>query len=86
VYADGWTVTVDGKPAELLRTNHALRGVAVPTGTHVIAMHYAPHSIRVGLILSGIGFGLAAILTGAAVTLWFRDRRGQGTIADERAL
>ncbi|MGN6030493.1 MAG: YfhO family protein, partial [Thermomicrobiales bacterium] len=82
VYADGWTVTVDGKPAELLRTNHALRGVAVPAGTHVIAMHYAPHSLRVGLLLSGIGFGLAAILTGAAVALWFRDRRnGQGEAA-----
>jgi len=75
IYADGWTVTVDGKPAEILRTNHALRGVAVPAGTHVIAMHYEPHSLRIGLILSGIGFGLAAILTGASVTLWFRDRR-----------
>ena len=30
---------------------------------------------RVGLILSGIGSGLAAILTGVAVALWFRDRR-----------
>lgn len=75
VYADGWTVTVDGKPAELLRANHALRSVAVPAGTHTIAMTYAPHSLRIGLILSGIGFGLAAILTGATVALWFRDRR-----------
>lgn len=75
IYADGWTVTVDGKPAELLRTNHALRGVAVPAGTHEIAMHFQPHSLRTGLILSGIGFGAAAILAGAAVVLWFRDRR-----------
>ncbi|MGB3327504.1 MAG: YfhO family protein [Thermomicrobiales bacterium] len=75
IYANGWSVTVDGKPAELLRTNHALRGVAVPAGTHTIAMRYAPQSLRVGLILSGIGFGAAAILTGATVALWFRDRR-----------
>lgn len=75
IYADGWTVTVDGKPAELLRTNHALRGVAVPAGTHTIAMHFQPHSLRVGLLLSGIGFGAAAALTGAAIALWFRDRR-----------
>jgi hypothetical protein len=82
IYADGWTVTVDGQPAELLRTNHALRGVAVPAGTHTVEMQFQPHSVRLGLFISAIGFGVAAILAGATVALWFRDRRGEHSIGD----
>jgi hypothetical protein len=35
-YDLNWKVTVDGKPAELLRCNFIMRGVYVPPGTHAV--------------------------------------------------
>ena len=51
----GWTLTVDGRPAEILRTNRAMRGVVLPSGTHRLAFRYEPRSFRLGLILSALG-------------------------------
>jgi hypothetical protein len=36
----GWTVEVDGMPAELLRVDYALRGVLLEAGRHEIAMTF----------------------------------------------
>lgn len=38
----GWTVTVDGKPAQAVRANLALRGVVVPPGRHRVEWTYLP--------------------------------------------
>jgi hypothetical protein len=38
----GWTVTVDDRPAELVRTNAIFRGVAVPAGRHEVVFRFAP--------------------------------------------
>jgi hypothetical protein len=55
----GWEVTVDGRPAEILRTNRAMRGVALLAGTHRLVFRYKPLSFRVGIALSL--FGIAAL-------------------------
>jgi hypothetical protein len=64
MYYPGWEVAVDGRPAEILRTNRAMRGVALPAGTHDLVFRYNPVSFRVGIALSLVGFaalaGLAA--------------------------
>ncbi|WP_165066220.1 YfhO family protein [Paludisphaera rhizosphaerae] len=52
----GWTLTVNGRPAEILRTNRAMRGVALPAGTHRLAFRYEPASFRLGIGLSAFGF------------------------------
>jgi hypothetical protein len=58
----GWRVTIDGRPGEILRTNRAMRGVALPAGTHRLVFTYEPASFRLGLMLSGVGlFGMAAM-------------------------
>src|SRR5204862_318774 len=41
-YDPGWRVSVDGRPAPLLRANVAFRGVAVPAGRHVVEQVYRP--------------------------------------------
>ena len=51
-YFAGWSATIDGLPAPLLRVYHALRGAYVPTGEHVLAMRYVPEGWTAGVALS----------------------------------
>jgi len=53
IYNDGWRAYVDGESAAIVPTNHALRGVAVPAGTHTVEMRYEPRSLQIGLWISG---------------------------------
>jgi hypothetical protein len=62
MYYPGWTLTVDGRPAEILRTNRAMRGVALSAGTHHLVFRYDPLSFRVGIVLSLVGLAALAIL------------------------
>ena len=48
----GWHVYIDGKSAEVLRVNYALRGVVIPTGEHSVSFVYRPWSVMGGLLLS----------------------------------
>jgi hypothetical protein len=61
-YDPGWKVTVDGRPASLLRANVAFRGVRVPAGRHVVEQVYRPWTV-----LYGLGASAAATLVGLAV-------------------
>jgi hypothetical protein len=70
-YYPGWHLTVDGRPAEILRTNRAMRGVALPAGTHRLVFWYDPASFRVGAALSVIGLAVLAILV--VWVLWRRS-------------
>jgi len=49
----GWRVTVDGRKAELLRANYALRGVYVDSGPHRVVFQFRPFSF-------GLGAGITA--------------------------
>ena len=48
----GWQATLDGKPTEILRANHAFRSVALPPGEHTVEFRYAPLSFTVGAAIS----------------------------------
>ena len=54
----GWSATVDGAPAKLLRADYAFRGVALPAGHHRVEMTYTSRPVAVGGLLS-----LAALLS-----------------------
>jgi hypothetical protein len=47
-----WRVEVDGRPAELLRVDHAFRGVRVPAGAHQVTFTYQDRALLLGVALA----------------------------------
>jgi len=67
-----WQVTVDGRPAPLLRVNWAFQGVWVEAGKHQAVFHYqAPLFDRVA---AGVSLSTAVVVVAAALVLWWRGR------------
>jgi len=62
-YFPGWHARVDGKPAPLLRANHALMAVPVPLGKHRVELWYWPPGLTAGLTLSGCTLVILALWT-----------------------
>ncbi|RUO88481.1 hypothetical protein D7Y11_35260 [Corallococcus sp. AB018] len=60
-YFSGWTATVDGAPAEVLPTNHAFLGVALPEGRHQVIWRFIPPGQGMALAVSGLGVGLCLL-------------------------
>ncbi|MCC6652166.1 MAG: hypothetical protein IT348_13520, partial [Candidatus Eisenbacteria bacterium] len=77
-----WKASVDGKPAEILRADHALRAVAVPAGKHVVRFTYESAAFRNGFTLSIVSVLIALALLLAGVLL---GRRAKAMPAPEAA-
>lgn len=76
-----WKVRVDGKPAPLLRADHALRAVAVPAGRHQVTFRYESSAFALGLWISIACVVIALLLLGAS---WWLGRRPAGGRAPAR--
>jgi hypothetical protein len=62
-YYPGWKLTIDGRPAPILRANRLMRGAAVRAGEHTLVYVYDPMSVRIGLVVTLLGVAaLTAIL------------------------
>jgi len=57
----GWKASIDGRQAPLFLTNVAFRGMPVPAGRHRIAMRYEPRTLRLGMMVSLIGWVALAL-------------------------
>lgn len=68
-----WTATVDGKPAEILRADHALRAVVVPAGEHVVEFRFVSRALLDGLRMS-LG-SVAAVLALIGAGWWMGRKR-----------
>jgi hypothetical protein len=66
-WAPGWKATLDGQPTPIYVTNGDVRGVAVPSGRHLVVMRYGAPGLLVGAVLSAIGLCLTL-----AMALWRR--------------
>jgi hypothetical protein len=68
----GWRATVDGRPVPVHQVRAAnLRAVPVPAGAEFVTFHYAPGSVRWGLLVSGLTLGT---LVGTAVVVRRQER------------
>ncbi|HZD78488.1 MAG TPA: hypothetical protein VE646_00395 [Actinomycetota bacterium] len=69
----GWSATVDGRPAPVLRADYFLQGIPVPAGTHEVRLTYADRTIGRGLLASGLLWGGLVVL-GLALAADLRRR------------
>jgi hypothetical protein len=70
----GWTATLDGKPAPILRADYAFQAVPVPAGRHALRLVYHPRRVALGAAVS-LGTLLVVV---AALALRTRRRRVAG--------
>ncbi len=62
-YPDEFQVTVNGKPQDYFRVNHAFKGITVAVaGTYRIQFVYWPHNLTLALILAAIGSAFFAVV------------------------
>ena len=71
VWYPGWTATVDGQPAPLLRAHTTLMAVPVAAGAQRVELRFDPPLVKIGLLISG-----AALLLIIIVALWAVSRSG----------
>ncbi|MEQ8473578.1 MAG: YfhO family protein [Marinoscillum sp.] len=47
-YPEGWIVTIDGNPVQMIRANYVLRALEIPAGNHEIEFKFEPRSYFIG--------------------------------------
>jgi len=70
MYYPDWKAEVNGKPADVMRANLALRAVALPAGTHEVAFRYDASLLRQSATISVAAFvtTLLALVAGLFAT------------------
>ena len=70
----GWSLTIDGQPAQFAKANYILRAAKLPSGKHKVVMEFAPKSYYTGETVSmGASAALLLLLLGS-VFLYFRQK------------
>lgn len=84
-YEPGWQVTIDGKPAELVRANYVLRALDVPEGDHIIEMKFEFQPFVKGEKISLTGSILVLIMLLSAIAYGIRQSGKQESGKQESA-
>ncbi len=70
----GWQARVDGQPAHLYRVDHALQGIWMPAGEHIVQLRYRPWGWQVGWPIS-LGAWLLVVVLLASQLGWPRRKK-----------
>jgi O-antigen/teichoic acid export membrane protein len=57
----GWKATVDGQPVGVVTADYTFRGVPLPPGEHQVEFTFAPASVIIGALVSGLSLALLAL-------------------------
>lgn len=76
-YNAGWDAYIDGQKAEYVKTDYALRGIAVPAGKHTIEFRFEPKSVSTGRAITIWSTILIYLLLIVAIALPFVKKKPQ---------
>ena len=82
-YPEGWTLTIDGVPAEVLRVNYAFRAAVVPAGDHTVEMRFDLPSVRSARTVATAGSVLLVLLILGSFAAAFTGRGKVGVEGDQ---
>jgi hypothetical protein len=76
-YHPSWQAELDGVSTPVVRTNHALMGVAIPrAGEHRVLLRYRPKIVQLAAGITAATWIIVLLVTGAGTALSIRQRRG----------
>ncbi|MFM8346704.1 MAG: YfhO family protein, partial [Bacteroidota bacterium] len=73
-YPTGWSATIDGKPADILRVNYVLRGLWLEPGKHQIEFLFDPASYLIGNRVTQVFNWLVLLAFAGSVMLVWRGK------------
>jgi hypothetical protein len=82
-YSEGWNAYIDGKKADYVKTNYALRGMSIPAGNHTIEFKFEPASYYRGRKMSSIGQILVLLLLAAGIFMEIRRNRQPAVVSQQ---
>ncbi len=77
---DGWTATVDGRPADIETVNVGFMAVRVPEGAHTVRFDYMTPGLKEGCLIA-VGSLAVLLLYVLVVFLWRRRRPDRWLVA-----
>jgi hypothetical protein len=66
-YNNGWKATLNRKPVPILRTDYALRGVALPSGSTVVDFNYDSDAVERAFKLFMLALGIIGVWLGLLI-------------------
>jgi hypothetical protein len=73
IWFPGWSVTIDGIPADAYPADGAFRAVWAPPGSSTVIWRYRPASFTIGVVVSAVSF----LLLFGVICLWVARRRSE---------
>ena len=70
-YPAGWHAAVNGRPAEIYKVNHVLRGVVVPAGESKVSFKLEPQSFKTSVTVTAVSGAVVYLLLIVAVAPYF---------------
>ncbi len=76
-YSTGWTASVDGKNAEIVRANYGFMAIKLSSGQHTIELNYTTPNLKLGVAVSIAGTIAFVAIIATDVIISVRRRKKQ---------